>query len=302
MSQTRGDVGALRHGRRLADGTWSWGQWFRGDVGVPGYGRSNKARARREAKAKAKWEREAERRSRLCYAVERGGEGHELLPSQIQTLQAIAVGERTWTPAAELARVGLNGTTLAGLVAVGWVEEFPLAEGMALTLSAWAAEALSLDQEDSACEKTHSSCVPQPQEVPRFEVRPPPREKGMPKPKPRSIKLPSRFHFSWLPPDVIIGLLPRDVPSALDEVIAAEEQQRAVDRERFLEQESRTETGQLDVDPSTGHVRVEPVLLWAPPAEDGLKGGLADLHGGKILIAKPRGRQSKKKRRRRRPA
>jgi hypothetical protein len=317
MSQTRGDVGALRHGRRLADGTWSWGQWFRGDVGVPGYRRSDKARARREAKALVRWEREAERRIRLSYTVERGGEGHKLLPSEIQILQAIAVGERTWTPAAELVRVGLNGSTLAGLVSAGWVEEFPLTEGMALTLSAWAAEALSLDQEeqwevhsgpidqeDSACEKTRS-CVSQPHEVPRFEVRPPPCEKGMPKPRPRAIKLPNRFHFSWLPTEVILGLLPRDVPSALDEAIANEERQRAADRERYLEREVRTEDGRLDVDPESGRVRMEPVTFGAPPADDGLKGGLNDIHGGKIPLDARMGKArkaGKKKRRRRRSA
>jgi hypothetical protein len=239
-------------------------------VDVSGHGRAGdrraKARAWREAKARAKWEREAERRARLCYAVERGSEGHKLLPSEIQTLQAIAVGERTWTPAAELARVGLNGATLSGLVAVGWVEEFPLAEGMALTLSAWAAEALSLDQEeqwevhsgpidqeDSACEKTRS-CVSQPHEVPRFEARPPPREKDMPRPRPRAIKLPNRFHLSWLPTEVILGLLPRDVPSALDEAIAREEE--------YLMEQARLEDGRLDVDPESGTVREVPVVLF----------------------------------------
>jgi hypothetical protein len=272
---------------------------------APGQGRSGKARARREAKARARWEREAERRIRLCYAVEVGGEGHGLTLPEVQTLQQIAVGERTWTPTETLAQVGLNGSTLAGLVASGWVEEFQTEDGPCVTLSSWSAEVLRvdseerwetlsgpIDQEDSSGERTRSH-VRLPQEVPRFEAQPPPPEPGMPRPKPKPIKLPFLFRMSRLPDDVIQGILARTVADPVDEAMANEE------HERYLEREARTESGSLDVDPSTGQIRMEPVTLWAPPAEDEFRGGLNDTHGGKIPIAKPRGRPSKKKRRKR---
>jgi hypothetical protein len=55
----------------------------------------------------------------------------------------------------------------------------------------------------------------------------------------------------------------------------------------------------------SGKIKVEPILLWAPPAEDGLKGGLSDAHGGKIPLDARMGKArkaGKKKRRRRRSA
>jgi hypothetical protein len=280
-----------------------------GDGGSPRHGRSDKAgakaKARREAKARARWEREAERRVRLCYAVELGGEGHGLSLPEVRCLQEIAVGEKTWTPAAELARVDLNGSTLAGLVAVGWVEEFVLKDGPAVMLSEWAVEALGLDvvehwevfsgvaeQEDSSGEKTRM-VVREPHEIPRWATRTAPPEPGLPKPRRVPIKLPFLYRLSKLPEDVIQGLIARTIVDPVEEAIANEE------RERYLEREARTETGQLDVDEDSGKVKIEPVTLWAPP-DDGLKGGLNDIHGGKIPIAKPRGQASKKKKRRRR--
>jgi hypothetical protein len=269
-------------------------------------GRSDKAKARREAKARAKWEREAERRVRLCYAVELGGEGHGLSLPEVRCLQEIAVGEKTWTPAAELARVDLNGSTLAGLVTVGWVEEFHTEAGPAVMLSEWAVEALGLDvvehwevfsgvaeQEDSSGEKTRM-VVREPHEIPRWSTCMPPPEPGMPRPKRVPIKLPFLYRLSKLPEDVIEGMLARTVADPVEEAMANEE------LERYLEREARTESGSFDVDEKSGKVKIEPVTLWAPPADDGLKGGLADPHGGKIPIAKPRGQASKKKKRRRR--
>lgn len=279
--------------------------------GAPDHGRSGKAKSRAEAKARAKWEREAERRIRLCYAVELGGEGHGLTTPEVRTLQAIAVAEQTWTPAADLARVGLNGTTLTGLMEVGWVEEFVLEDGPAVTLSPWAAEVLGLepeehweihpgiaDQEDNSGEKTLTR-VREPHEIPRWSTRPPPREPGMPRPKQVPLKLPFLFRLSRLPEEVIQGLLARTIADPVEEAMANEE------RERYLEREARTETGQLDVDPESGQVRIEPVLLWPPETRDGLRGGVADPHVGKIPIdarlgAKGRPRGKKKRRRRRR--
>jgi hypothetical protein len=274
-----------------------------------GRARSDKAKARAEAKARARWEREAERRVRLCWAVERGGEGHGLSLPEVRTLQAIAVGEKTWTPAAELASAGLNGATLAGLVSVGWVEEFRTEEGEVLTFSPWSAEVLGIEaqerweifsgvieQEDSSGEKTCSS-VREPHEIPRWTTHPPPREPGMPTPRRVPIKLPFLFRLSKLPEDIIEGLLARAVADPVAEAIEREE------FERYLEREARTESGSFDVDPSTGQVRIEPVTLWAPEAEDGLKGGLNDIHGGRIPIDPRLGkgkRPGKKKRRRRR--
>lgn len=310
MSQSRGDVGASRHGRRLADGTWSWGQWFRDDVGASRHGRGIDAKARREAKARAKWEREAERRCRLCYAVERGGEGHDLTLAEIRTIQAIAVGEHTWTPTEALAQVGLNGSTLAGLVAGGWVEEFQTEEGELLTLSVWAVESLGLDvaehwevypgiaeQTDSSGEKTRMP-VREPHEVPRWATRPAPPEPGMPKPKRVPIKLPFLFRMSRLPDDVIQGMLARTITDPVAE---------AIENEEYKLREARTEDGRLDVDEESGKIKLEPVLLWAPEAKDGLRGGVADPHGGKIPIDSrlgSKGRKLGKKRRRkgRRPA
>jgi hypothetical protein len=273
-----------------------------------GRARSDKAKAKAEAKARAKWEREAERRVRLCYAVERGGWEHDLLLPEIRVLQAISVGEQTWTPMAELARVGLNGTTLAGLVAAGWVEDFPTEEGEMLTFSPWAAEALGIEpqerwevfsgvaeQEDSSGERTRMT-VREPNEIARWNLRPQPPEPGMPRPKPQPIKLPFLFRLSKLPEDVVQGLIARTIVDPVEEAMANEE------LERYLEREARTESGSLAVDSDSGKVKIEPVTLWAPPTDDGLKGGVADPHGGKIPIAKPRGRQSKKKRRRRRSA
>jgi hypothetical protein len=271
-----------------------------------GRARSDKSKARAEAKALARWEREAERRVRLCWAVERGGEGHGLSLPEVRTLQAIAVGEKTWTPAAELASAGLNGATLAGLVSVGWVEEFRTEEGEVLTFSPWSAEVLGIEaqerweifsgvieQEDSSGEKTCSS-VREPHEIPRWATHPPPREPGMPTPRRVPIKLPFLFRLSKLPEDIIEGLLARAVADPVEEAMANEE------LERYLEREARTESGSFDVDEDSGKVKIEPVTLWAPPADDGLKGGVSDPHGGKIPIAKPRGQASKKKKRRRR--
>jgi hypothetical protein len=275
-----------------------------GEVSGRSQGRAGKARARAEAKARARWEREAERRIRLCYAVERGGEGHGLSPPEVRTLQTIAVGDRTWTQVDELARVGLNGPILAGLAATGWVEEFRTEEGPAVTLSSWSAEVLGVDaeerwethpgpieQEDSSGEKTRSY-VRQPQEVPRFEARPPPPEPGMPRPRPR---------LSRLPDDVVHGMLARTVADPVEEAMAREEY------EEYLRREKRTEAGSYEVDEETGKVKTEPTLLWAPEAEDGLKGGIADDRGGKIPIdprlskSRPPGKK-KKRRKRRRPA
>jgi hypothetical protein len=283
-----------------------------GDGGAPGHGRSDKAgakaKARREAKARARWEREAERRVRLCYAVELGGEGHGLSLPEVRTLQTIAVGEKTWTTSAELARVGLNRTTLAGLVAVGWVEEFVLEDGPAVMLSEWAVEALGLDvvehwevfsgvaeQEDSSGEKTRM-VVREPHEIPRWSTCMPPPEPGMPRPKRVPIKLPFLYRLSKLPEDVIQGLIARTIVDPVVEAMANEEYLLREARE------ARTEDGRLDIDPETGQVRLEPaepVTLWATP-DDGLKGGVSDPYGGKIPIARPRGRPSKKKKRRRR--
>jgi hypothetical protein len=255
---------------------------------APGKERSGKAKARREAKAKAKWEREAERRVRLCYAVERGGEGHGLSLPEIRTLQAISVGEQTWTPAAELARVGLNGTTLAGLVAVGWVEQFQTEEGEMLTFSPWAAEALGIEpqerwevfsgvteQEDSSGEKTRM-VVREPHEIPRWSSCPPPPEPGMPKSKRVPLKLPFLFRLSKLPEEVIEGLIARTIVDPVEEAIQNEE------LERYLEREVRTEDGRLDVDEKTSQVKLEPVIIM----------------GQKVPREKPRGRPSKKKSRR----
>jgi hypothetical protein len=277
-----------------------------------GHARSGKAKARAEAKARAKWEREADRRARLCYAVELGGEGHGMSPLEIRTLQGIAVGERTWTPAETLATAGLNGSTLSGLVEQGWVEEFALEEGNALTFSPWAVEALGLDtdehwevhpgianQQDSALEKTNTP-VREPHEVPRWNLRPSPPEPGIPKPKPRPIKLPFLYRLSQLPEEVVKGMLARTIADPVEEAIQNEE------IERYLEREARTETGQLDVDTESGKIRVEPITLWASPADDGLKGGVSDPHGGKIPLdprmATGRKPGKKKKRRRRRSA
>jgi hypothetical protein len=249
--------------------------------------RSDKAKARREAKAKARWEREAERRVRLCYAVERGGEGHGLSLPEVRCLQTIAVGEKTWTPAAELARVGLNGSTLAGLVAVGWVEEFVLEDGPAVMLSEWAVEALGLDvtehwevfsgvaeQEDSSGEKTRM-IVREPHEIPRWSSCPPPPEPGMPKPKRVPLKLPFLFRISRLPDDVIQGLLARTIADPVEE---------AIKREEWLMEQARTEDGRLDVDPASGAVREVPVVLF----------------GSKIPREKPKKQRGKKRRRKRR--
>lgn len=244
-----------------------------------------------------------DRELRVCYSVARAGESHGLLPSEIQVLQAIATGERTWTRVDDLARVGLNGSTLSGLVASNWVEEFLTEDGTAVTLSVWSAEVLSLDsdeyweihpgvvdQEDSSGEKTRSH-IRQPQEVPRFETRPPPREPGMPRPRPKPIKLPFLFRLSRLPDDVIQGLLARTIVDPVEEAIANEECERAARGEpEFVVREARTEDGRLDVDPDTGKVRLEPVICMPDYTP----------HGGKIPIAKPRGRLSKKKRRKRR--
>jgi hypothetical protein len=272
-------------------------------------GRSDKAKARREAKARARWEREAERRCRLCYAVERGGEGHGLSLPEIRCLQEIAVGEETWTEVESLAKVGLNGTTLAGLVAVGWAEEFQTEDGPAVMLSEWAVEALGLDvvehwevfsgvaeQEDSSGEKTRM-VVREPHEIPRWATCMPPPEPGMSRPKRVPIKLPFLYRLSKLPEDVIEGMLARTVADPVEEAMANEE------LERYLEREARTESGSFDVDEDSGKVKIEPVTLWAPPADDGLKGGLNDIHGGRIPIDPRLGngkRSGKKKRRRRR--
>jgi hypothetical protein len=283
-----------------------------------GRARSDKAKARREAKARARWEREAERRVRLCYAIERNGEGHGLLLPEVRVLQAISVGEQTWTPTAELARVGLNGTTLAGLMAVGWVEDFSTEAGEMLTFSPWAAEALGIEpqerwevfsgvaeQEDSSGERTRMT-VREPNEIARWNLRPQPPEPGMPRPKPQPIKLPFLYRLSKLPEDVIEGMIARTIIDPVEEAIENEECQRAMEKERrFLERQARTETGQLDVDPESGQIRMEPVVLFPTHADDGLKGGVADSHGGKIPLD-PRmstGRKpGKKKKRRRRSA
>jgi hypothetical protein len=279
------------------------------------------ASGQRRADVAGQGRAEAERRGRLCHAVDGAGESYRLSTAERSILRALATGERTWVRVADLKQAGLNGSTsstLAGLVERGWVEEFPTEDGAAATLSCWAAETLGLDQEehweyypgtidqeDSSGERT-SSRVRQPHECPRWELRPGPREPGMPKLKPKPIKLPARFHLSFLPVDVIIGLIPRAVPSALDDAIANEERKLTAERERFLEQEARTETGQLDVDPESGRVRVEPVTLWAPAAEDGLRGGVGDTRGGKVPIdprlGKARKPGKKKRRNGKRPA
>jgi hypothetical protein len=279
MSRTNGDGGASEHGRS--------------DKGRA------KAKARREAKARARWEREAERRVRLCYAVERGGEGHGLSLPEVRCLQTIAVGEKTWTTTAELAQVSLNGTTLAGLVAVGWVEEFVLEDGPAVMLSEWAVEALGLDviehwevfsgvaeQEDSSGERTRM-VVREPHEIPRWSTCPLPPEPGMPRPKRVPIKLPFLFRLSKLPEDVIQGLIARTIVDPVEEAIEREECERAIEKEQqFLEQEMRTEDGRLDVDEITSQVKLEPVIIM----------------GQKVPREKPRSRHSKKKQRRRRSA
>jgi hypothetical protein len=272
MSQSRGDVGASRHGRGID------------------------AKARAEAKARARWKREAERRVRLCYAVEKGGEDHGLLLAETRTLQEIAVGEKIWTEVESLERGGLNGTTLAGLVTAGWAEEFQTEAGPAVTLSLLAVEALGLDvaehwevfsgvaeQEDSSGEKTRM-VVREPHEIPRWSTCPLPPEPGMPKPKRVPIKLPFLFRLSKLPDEVIQGLIARTIVDPVEEAIEREECERAMEKEQqFLEQEMRTEDGRLDVDEKTSQVKLEPVIIM----------------GQKVPREKPRGRQSKKRRRRR---
>lgn len=271
---------------------------------APNHGRSGDSRA--EAKARVRWEREADRRIRLCYAVEVGGEGHNLTIPEVRTLQEIAVGEQTWTPAETLAQAGLNGATLAGLVADGWVEEFRTEDGELLTLSTWAVEALGLevsehwevypgvaDQEDCSGEKTRMA-VREPHEIPRWSTRPPPLEPGMPKPKRVPIKLPFLFRLSKLPDDVIEGMLARAVADPVEEAIQNEE------CERYWMREARTEAGSLDVDAESGKVKLEPVTIWAPPAEDGIKGGLADPHCGKIPLDPRLGKSRKPGKRRKR--
>jgi hypothetical protein len=226
---------------------------------------------------------EREHVSQVCWAVEQGGRAHDLSEAQIRTLQGIAVGDRTWTDVGQLGRMGLNGSTLAGLIASSWVEQFVTEDGPAVTFSSFAAEVLGLDvtehweiypgvvdQEDSSGERT-SSPVRFPHEIPRFEARPLPREPGMPKPRRVPIKLPFLFHLSGLPEDVIAGLKSRSVPTPLDEAIAHEE---------FLLQESRLEDGRLDVDEESGRVKTEPIILFGQKvprekakARRGTKGG-----------------------------
>lgn len=228
---------------------------------------------------------EAEHVLRVSYGVEVAGLAHGLGPDEVLALREIAVAERTWCAVASLVVAGVAAETLAGLETHGWLESFPLAAGPAISLTPWAAEvfgldqverweavAVVIDQEDSSGEKTRTP-LREPTEVPRWDLAPPPREPGQPRPKKVPLQLPRSFSRCHLPEDVVRGLLARTVPTPPEECIA---------REEWLMEQARTAEGTLDVDPDSGKVREVPVVLF----------------GSRIPREKPRRKVGKKKRRR----
>jgi hypothetical protein len=190
-----------------------------------------------------------------------------------------------------LAALGHDEGTLAGLVDDGWLvrwqlggevlrrmlpqggERFglrrdqvnPKASYDLLTLSPWGAERVARMIAETASE------------VPYWAAQPPPRAKGEPAPRPRPLMMPTGYRTRRLPDwSMVDAADPRPGPV-----------QEAIDHEEYLVQQAVSETGE-PVRDETGTVVMAPLLCQAPkaPSGDGLKGGLAGRHDGRIPVDK----------------
>jgi hypothetical protein len=199
-------------------------------------------------------------------------------------------GRHAIIAAPALAALGHDEETLAGLVDDGWLVRWPLEGDVLRRMLPMSGERFGLrrDQVDPkasydlltlspwGAERVARMIAETASEVPYWAAQPPPRAKGEPAPRPRPLAMPAGYRTRRLP----------DWAQADPEDPRPGPVQEAIDHEEYIVQQAVSDTGE-PVRDETGTVVMAPLLCQAPIATgDGLKGGLAGRHDGRIPVDK----------------